>query len=63
MEQMKITPLRAIRAKCMECTLDSYKEIRECTMSKCPLHQYRMGHRPKKEGDGQNGVQATGEHE
>ena len=43
----KLTPLKVIRAKCMDCTCEQFVEIRECTVTDCPLYEYRMGHRPK----------------
>ena len=45
---MKVkTPLKAIRAKCIDCCCGQLHDIRECTLMKCPLHPYRMGRRPK----------------
>lgn len=43
------TPLKAIRAKCLDCTNGQFVEVKECAIEKCPLHEYRMGHRPPKE--------------
>lgn len=43
------TPLRAIRAKCLDCSYGQLKEVRLCPVTKCPLYEYRMGHRPKDE--------------
>lgn len=43
----KITPLRAIRKKCLSCSGDSIKEARLCPIEKCPLFPFRMGHKPK----------------
>lgn len=43
------TPMKAIRAKCIDCCCGDKKEIRECTIEKCPLWPYRMGHRPEKD--------------
>lgn len=40
------TPIKAIRAKCIDCCLGQLQEIRECTIKKCPLYPYRMGRRP-----------------
>lgn len=40
------TPMKAIRAKCLDCTLNQLQDIRECTIKKCPLYPYRMGRRP-----------------
>lgn len=45
----KLTPMRAIRQKCLECSAGSTKEIRECPVLKCGLYAYRSGHRPKDE--------------
>ena len=40
------TPMKAIRAKCIDCTLGQLQDIRECTVKKGPLYPYRMGRRP-----------------
>lgn len=42
----KLTPLRAIRAKCRDCCCNQTLEIRCCPITDCPLYPYRMGHRP-----------------
>ncbi len=42
----RLTPIKAIRAKCMDCTCHQPKEIRECRIITCPLWPYRMGKRP-----------------
>lgn len=41
-----MTPMKAIRAKCLDCCGGSAKEVRACTSTKCPLFPYRLGHRP-----------------
>jgi hypothetical protein len=44
---MKIlTPIKAIREKCLDCTCQQPKEIRLCTKTDCALWPYRMGRRP-----------------
>lgn len=43
------TPIKAIRAKCLDCCNDQIVEVRLCPVVKCPLHEYRMGHRPQKD--------------
>ena len=40
------TPIQAIRAKCLDCTCNQPKEVRECLVLTCPLWPYRMGRRP-----------------
>lgn len=47
----KRTPIKAIRAKCLECSCGSSMEVRMCQVTECPLYEYRFGHRPKKEDD------------
>jgi hypothetical protein len=43
-----LTPVKAIRAKCLDCTGDQPKEVRECPVYACPCWPYRMGRRPTK---------------
>ena len=47
----KLTPIRAIRAKCIECYCGQLKEIRLCPSINCPIYPYRLGHRPKVIGE------------
>lgn len=44
-----LTPIKAIRAKCLDCCAGQVKEVRECSVRACPLFQYRMGKRPKRD--------------
>ena len=44
-----LTPIKAIRAKCLDCCCGDRREVRECTIEKCSLHPYRMGKRPAKD--------------
>jgi len=48
MDKLYETPIKAIRAKCLDCTCGQLKEIRFCTIINCPLYPYRMGRRPDK---------------
>lgn len=41
------TPIKAIRAKCLDCCCNEYTEVERCTMKDCPLWYYRFGKRPK----------------
>ena len=41
-----LTPLRAVRMKCLDCSGGSAVEVRECHITACALHGYRMGKRP-----------------
>ena len=42
-----MTPMKAIRAKCLDCCYGSSHEVRLCTAEKCPLYPYRFCKRPK----------------
>lgn len=40
------SPLKAIRAKCIECSNNMLGEIKECTVTGCPLWPFRMNKNP-----------------
>ena len=42
-----LTPLKAIRANCVDCSGGSPAEVRLCVIPDCPLYCYRFGKRPK----------------
>ena len=39
-------PVKAIRAKCMDCCCDQISEVENCPMEDCPLHPFRFGKNP-----------------
>ena len=47
-----LRPLKAIRAKCLDCSGGSQAEVRNCDIEDCPLWPYRMGHNPARTGKG-----------
>ena len=47
-----LTPMKAIRAKCRDCTCDQVQEIRDCMITTCPIWPYRMGRYPKVKQEG-----------
>lgn len=47
-----LTPIKAIRAKCLECSGFQPKEVRECQIDTCPLFDFRMGKNPNRKGIG-----------
>ena len=49
-----LTPMRAIRAKCLDCTCGSAQEVKLCPITDCSLYPYRMGHNPNRKGKGGN---------
>lgn len=48
----KLTPLRAIRAKCLDCCIGSSAEVKGCITKECSLWQYRLGTNPNRTGIG-----------
>ena len=40
------SPLKAIRAKCLQCCCYMPSEVAACEIVKCPLHPFRMGKNP-----------------
>ena len=43
----KLTPIKAIRKHCKDCSGNSTKEVANCLISNCSLYPYRMGMRPR----------------
>ena len=43
----RLTPIRAIRAKCIDCSGGSRSEVKHCTVETYPLWPYRHGKRPR----------------
>ena len=41
-----MTPIKAIRAKCLDCCCGQVAEVRLCPCKSCPLYPYRFGKRP-----------------
>ena len=39
-------PIKAIRAKCIDCCCGSTAEVKECQATKCPLYPFRLGKNP-----------------
>jgi len=42
------TPIRSMRAYCLDCTGGDKSMVRACSFESCPLHPYRFGKRPPK---------------
>jgi len=45
---VELTPIRAIRRKCLECSCYSYDEIKNCLVELCPLWPFRLGKDPSR---------------
>jgi hypothetical protein len=42
-----LTPVKAIRLRCLDCSCYHIKEVRDCDLKNCHLYEYRMGKKPK----------------
>ncbi len=62
MYKMKLTPLRAIKKHCLECSGYEKKQVRECVIRDCVLFSYRQGNNPnrKRTNANKNGLSTTG---
>lgn len=47
---MKLTPLKAIKKHCLECSAYEKKQVRECVIKDCVLFPYRLGSNPNRKG-------------
>lgn len=47
----KMTPVKAIRAYCLDCMCGNAAEVKRCDLV-CPLWPYRMGRNPARAGIG-----------
>lgn len=43
------TPIKSMRAKCIDCQGHKLSEVRRCQSFDCPLWPYRRGKRPSKD--------------
>ena len=50
-----MTPIKAIRLKCLDCCCGSAHEVKLCPCTDCSLYRFRMGHNPniKRKGSGE----------
>ncbi len=60
MESKILTPMKAIRAKCLDCCCGQYNEVKLCPIRDCPLYPYRDGHNPNRKGKGNNSPNISG---
>ena len=49
---IKLTPVKAIRAKCLDCSAGQPSEVRYCPVTDCPIFIYRFGKNPNRKGIG-----------
>lgn len=41
-----LTAIKAIRAKCLDCSGGSSQEVKLCVIPECPLYPFRLGKNP-----------------
>ena len=46
MTEQITNPVKAIRAKCLDCCCGSTAEVTNCTVTGCALHPFRFGKNP-----------------
>jgi hypothetical protein len=46
-----LTPIKAIRARCVDCSAGEFSRVTDCTVPKCALYPYRHGCRPEPRPD------------
>uniref|UniRef100_A0A7V3E844 Uncharacterized protein n=1 Tax=Ignavibacterium album TaxID=591197 RepID=A0A7V3E844_9BACT len=52
----RISPVKAIRKYCLECSCGSLKEVKNCVCSDCPLYPFRLGKNPNRKSIGNKNV-------
>lgn len=52
LDMKSLTPLKAIRAKCLDCCCGMYSEVKLCSATDCALYLYRFGKNPNRAGIG-----------
>ena len=45
----RMSALRAIRFKCLDCMVGQVNEVTKCDILECSLWEFRMGHNPTRE--------------
>lgn len=51
-QEKVLTPMRAIRAKCMQCSNFQPTDVTQCPITDCALWVYRFGKNPDRRGVG-----------
>lgn len=46
-----LTPIQAIKKKCLECSNGNKDEIRDCLIKTCPLYDFRISVRHRRKVD------------
>lgn len=60
-EERYLTPIEAIRLKCLDCMCGSSHEVKLCPCKDCSLYRFRFGHNPNiKRGKGASNLPGNG---
>jgi hypothetical protein len=46
------SPIKAIKAKCMDCCCMSRSAVEQCGATECPLYEFKLGKNPYRTGKG-----------
>ncbi len=57
--EKRLTPIKAIRAKCLDCMGGSAKGVRLCNIPECSLFPYRLGKNPARTTKGRDVAKDT----
>lgn len=55
----RVTPLKAIRLMCLDCSNGSTHEVNQCPVTDCPVFEYRQGKNPHRKGTGNHSTRAV----
>ncbi|MED5605974.1 hypothetical protein VYE96_12220 [Fusobacterium pseudoperiodonticum] len=58
----EITPMKAIRLKCLDCSCGQLSEVKECSIKNCALYPFRMGYKLDENGNRKKSRTITQEH-
>lgn len=58
----EVSPMKAIRLKCLDCSCGSSKEVKNCFAKKCPLYQFRFGYKLDENGNRKKRRKISEEH-
>ena len=47
-DEKAMSPIKAIRAKCLDCCCDQLSEVKLCPAVDCPLYPFRLGKNPNR---------------
>lgn len=51
----EVTPMKAIRQKCLDCSCGQVSEVKECSIKNCALYPFRMGYKLDENGNRRKG--------